>query len=190
MFSPTLRAVASILSSAVRSTSGLYLSSSVCIAENKVSGVRSKQTTHNLVFPLRAHKRHNVLHVTAECLVLAGSDVSLEQSSEVGRNVFVPLCSWRDALEKGGVRPHRAPSQSNPCSPLWQLLWPRCGTVEQCFGQSCQSNVKANSVVGPCIVHPPSIVPPCPNSRPFQALFPNMFKAPTPAPRTSKAPSD
>lgn len=80
MFSPTLRAVASIRSSAVRSTSGLYLSSSVCITNSQ----RALETDHNhyLVLPLRPHKRHNVLHVTAKCLALAGL-VSLEQSSDV-----------------------------------------------------------------------------------------------------------
>lgn len=101
MFSPTLRAVASILSSAVRSTSGLYLSSSVCIP-SRVSPCSRQITDHNqyLVLPLRTHKSHNVFHVVAKCLALAGLAVSFEQSSQVGRDVLVSLHSWRDALEK------------------------------------------------------------------------------------------
>ena len=49
MFSPTLRAVASILSSAVRSTSGLYLSSSPC---SHVSVARSSPASPRTLYSL------------------------------------------------------------------------------------------------------------------------------------------
>lgn len=49
-----------------------------------------------LILPLRAHKRHQVVHVVAEYLALA----RLEQLSKMHRDVLVPLRPWRDALEK------------------------------------------------------------------------------------------
>lgn len=94
MFRPTRLAVASILSSDVKSTRGLYLSNSVCSAWSR----KNRSIQHRipcLVFPLRPHEGQDVLHVILEHVRLV---VPMKEGPEMRRNDLVSVSSWNDAL--------------------------------------------------------------------------------------------